>query len=140
MGPIGAGGLVIHSFLDGAAIGAAFQLNAGIGLIVAFAVISHDFTDGINTVTLMFKNRHTVKNAGIFLLMDAVAPILGVLVTTVIALNSAILALILAVFVGEFIYIGASNLLPETRRHTPWKMILFMSLGVVVILILTSLI
>jgi zinc transporter ZupT len=138
MGPIGAGSLVIHSFLDGAAIGAAFQLNIAAGLIVAFAVVSHDFTDGINTITLMFKNRHTVKNASIFLVMDAIAPVLGVVVTSILIISHAVLAIILAIFVGEFIYIGASNLLPETRKHTPWKMIFFMGLGVAVILILTS--
>lgn len=138
MGPIGAGGLVIHSFLDGAAIGAAFQLSPAAGLIVAFAVISHDFTDGINTVTLMLKNKHSVKNASWFLIADAIAPILGVIVTSIVAFGSVALALILAVFVGEFIYLGAANILPETRKHNPLKMTLFLILGVVVILILTS--
>jgi zinc transporter ZupT len=52
MGPVGAIGLVAHSFLDGAAIGIAFQANTKVGLIVALAVISHDFTDGINTVVI----------------------------------------------------------------------------------------
>jgi zinc transporter ZupT len=61
MGPIGAGSLVIHSFLDGAAIGSAFHVNASMGLIVALAVIFHDFTDGINTVTVMLKNECFVK-------------------------------------------------------------------------------
>ena len=55
MGPIGAIGLVMHSFLDGAAIGIAYQANASMGFIVALAVISHDFTDGINTVVIMLK-------------------------------------------------------------------------------------
>ncbi|MDE1865438.1 MAG: ZIP family metal transporter [Candidatus Micrarchaeota archaeon] len=140
MGPIGAGSLVVHSFLDGAAIGAAFQVNAGVGLIVAFAVIAHDFTDGINTVTLMLKNRHTVSRAAIFLLADAIAPILGVFATFALVLDQTVLTLVLAVFVGEFIYIGASNMLPETRKHTPWKMMVLTSLGVFVILVLTSLI
>ncbi len=140
MGPIGAGSLVIHSFLDGAAIGAAFQVNPSVGLIVAFAVISHDFTDGINTVTLMLKNNQSIRNAGLFLVFDAVAPIVGVIVTFMLIINQAALALILAVFVGEFIYLGASNMLPETRKHTPWKMMLFTSLGVLVIIILTSII
>ena len=45
MGPIGAGSLVLHSFFDGVAIGAAFHISFAIGLIVAFAVIAHDFTD-----------------------------------------------------------------------------------------------
>ncbi|MCX6775764.1 MAG: ZIP family metal transporter [Candidatus Micrarchaeota archaeon] len=140
MGPVGAGGLVIHSFLDGVAIGTAYQVNASIGLIVAFAVIFHDFTDGANTVTLMLKNRHPVKNAKLFLLMDAIAPVLGVLFASLVSISQVILALILAAFAGEFIYLGAANLLPETHKHEPWKMNLCMALGILLILILTSII
>ncbi|NYZ78859.1 ZIP family metal transporter [Candidatus Micrarchaeota archaeon] len=140
MGPIGAGGLVVHSFLDGVAIGAAYQVNSSIGLIVALAVISHDFTDGANTVTLMLKNKHPVKNAALFLLMDALAPVLGVLFASVVSISQVTLALILAAFAGEFIYLGAANLLPETHKHEAWKMNVSMALGILLILILTSIV
>ncbi len=140
MGPIGAGGLVVHSFLDGIAIGTAFQVNAAVGVIVALAVICHDFTDGINTVTLMLKNKHHVKNAKIFLVMDAVAPIIGVLIASIFIIDQTILALILAAFAGEFLYIGAANLLPETYKHTTWKMSILMACGALLIFVLTSLV
>jgi ZIP family zinc transporter len=128
----------VHSFLDGVAIGTAYQVNASIGLVVGLAVIFHDFTDGANTVTLMLKNKHHLKNAELFLLMDALAPVLGVLFATFVSISQVVLALILAAFVGEFVYLGAANLLPETHKHDPWKMNLSMALGIVLILILTS--
>lgn len=140
MGPVGAGGLVVHSFLDGVAIGAAYQVNTSIGLVVALAVISHDFTDGVNTVTLMLKDKHSIKNATSFLLMDAMAPVLGVLFASLVSISQVILALILAAFAGEFIYLGAANLLPETHKHEPWKMNVSMGLGILLILVLTSII
>jgi zinc transporter ZupT len=43
----------------------------------------------------------------------------------------------LAFFVGEFIYLGASNLLPELREEKSLKILLWMLLGAVVIYILT---
>jgi ZIP family zinc transporter len=138
LGPIGAGSLVLHSFLDGAAIGSAFQVNFSIGVIVAFAVIFHDFTDGINTVTIMLKNNHNSRNAKIFLLLDAIAPILGILLTSIIMIPQHILALILAFFVGEFIYMGAVSLLPEAHKHHSKKTILFVLLGILLIFALTS--
>src|SRR5689334_22850381 len=49
-GRLGAGSLPIHSFLDGVAIGLAFKVSAGVGAVVAIAVLVHDFSDGINTV------------------------------------------------------------------------------------------
>ncbi len=138
MGPIGAGGLVIHSFLDGVAIGSAFSLSPVAGVIVAFAVISHDFTDGINTIVVMLKNSGTTRSAKLFLVMDAVAPLLGVAIISQFTISPIVLSVILAIFVGEFIYLGASNILPETRRHTPWKMMLLMAVGIATVAILTS--
>jgi len=140
MGPIGAGSLVIHSFLDGAAIGASYQVNPAIGLIVAFAVIFHDFTDGINTITLMLKNQQQLKRATLFLLADALAPILGITATFIITIPQTALAIILAIFAGEFIYIGAVNLLPETYKNPNWKTITTTILAIILIFTLTSLI
>ncbi len=138
MGPIGAGSLVVHSFLDGAAIGASYRVNPAIGVVVAFAVIFHDFTDGINTVTLMLKNNQRVKNATMFLLADSLAPILGIAVTCLLVIGQAVLAVILGVFAGEFIYIGAVNLLPETYKNPNWKTVFTTVLAILLIFTLTS--
>lgn len=140
MGPIGAGSLVIHSTLDGAAIGAAYRVDPAIGLVVAFAVIFHDFTDGINTVTLMLKNNQKIKNASLFLLADALAPILGITLAYLLPIDQTLLALILAIFAGEFIYIGAVNLLPETYKNPNWKTITTTIFAILLIYTLTSLI
>jgi ZIP family zinc transporter len=121
-------------------IGAAFKVNPSIGIIVALAVIFHDFTDGINTVTLMLKNRQKVGKALIFLLMDALAPVFGVLTAVLISIPQNILALILAAFVGEFLYISASTLLPETKKHISRGIMVAMAIGILLITILTSLV
>ena len=138
LGPLGAGSLIIHSFLDGAAIGTAFQVSNAAGLVVALAVLFHDFTDGINTVTLMLKNKHKTKNALWFLLGDALAPVLGVIVTSYFAFSPKLLAYLLAFFVGEFVYMGASSLLPEAREHPGKAIIISTALGIALIVLLTS--
>jgi ZIP family zinc transporter len=140
MGPIGAIGLVAHSFLDGAAIGIAYQANSSMGFIVALAVISHDFTDGINTVVIMLKNEQSVKQARIFLFIDAVAPVFGIIVASFFAIQASVLSVILAAFAGQFLYIGAANLLPETYRHSAWKMAVAMLIGVALIFVLTAIV
>ena len=138
MGPIGAGSLIIHSFLDGIAIGAASQVNFITGIIVGFAVIFHDFTDGMNTVTLMLKNHQHTRKTVTFLIFDAIAPVLGFFFASLVLVDQNTLSLLLAVFAGEFIYIGASNLLPETYKHgSALKMTLSMLLGVSLILLLS---
>lgn len=120
-GGLGAGSLSLHSFLDGVAIGLSFQISATIGLIVAAAVLTHDFSDGINTINLILKNGGKVKKAFNWLLIDALAPVLGVLSTRFFSIPEASLGLLLALFSGFFLYMGASDLIPESHHaHPKW--------------------
>ncbi len=120
-GRAGAITLAIHSFLDGVAIGLAFQVSAAVGAVVAAAVLAHDFSDGMNTVNVVLKNKGTKQEAIKWLAMDAIAPALGVLSTLLFTVPEATLGLILALFCGFFLYIGASDLLPESHhRHPSW--------------------
>jgi ZIP family zinc transporter len=118
-GTLGAGSLSIHSFLDGVAIGLAFQVSAAIGAIVAVAVLVHDFSDGINTVNLILKNKGAGQSAFHWLIVDAAAPVVGVISTLFFTLPESALAIILAVFSGFFLYIGASDLIPESYHGHP---------------------
>src|SRR4051812_5185427 len=52
LGLIGPVGLIVHSTLDGLAIGLGFRASTELGLVVAFAVLAHDFADGMNVITL----------------------------------------------------------------------------------------
>ncbi len=135
MGSIGASTLVLHSFIEGAAIGSAFQLGAPAGLIVAFAVISHDFADGMNIVAVTLKNGHPNRSAKAFLLADGIAPVLGVFASFMLSGGSLLISL--GAIAGVLIYISASDLMPETRRYDAGKMILLTVLGVSVIALLT---
>jgi len=121
-GRLGAGSLSIHSFLDGVAIGLAFQVSASVGIIVAIAVLVHDFSDGINTVNLVIKNSGTSEEAFRWLLLDAAAPVAGLASTVFFVLPETDLGLILALFCGFFLYIGASDLLPESYHAHPKKL------------------
>ena len=76
-GFFGALTLATHSFLDGIAIGIGFQVSSVVGLVVTAAVLTHDFSDGINTVNLILKNGGSWKQAFRWLLIDAAARLLG---------------------------------------------------------------
>lgn len=133
-GLLGAGSLSMHSFLDGAAIGLAFQVSPEVGGIVAVAVLVHDFSDGINTVNMVLKNSGTRNQAFKWLLVDAVAPVLGVVSTLFFTVPESTLGIILAIFTGFFLYIGASDLLPESHHNHPTAWTTFATiLGVVVL-------
>jgi ZIP family zinc transporter len=118
-GALGAASLSLHSFLDGVGIGLAFKVSPAVGAIVAAAVLALDFSDGINTVTMILRNRGHGILAFRWLLADAIAPLLGVGVTFFFTLSDVTLGLVLAVFCGFFVYLGASDLLPESHHRHP---------------------
>ncbi len=118
-GLFGAGILCVHSFLDGTAIGLAFQTSHAIGFVVAVAVLTHDFSDGINTMNIVLKNRGDRRQAIRWLLIDAAAPALGIASTFLFTLPRAAFGSVLAVFAGFFLYIGASDLIPESYHAHP---------------------
>ncbi len=118
-GTLGAAGLSMHSFLDGTVIGFAFQVSTAVGAVVTAAVLTHDFSDGINTVSLVLKDNGNRRRASWWLLVDALAPVAGIFLTRFFVLEAYQLGSILAVFCGFFLYIGASELLPESYHAHP---------------------
>lgn len=133
-GTLGAGSLSIHSFLDGVAIGLAFQISSAVGVVVAIAVLVHDFSDGVNTVGMILKGGGSKRQAFKWLLIDAAAPVLGAASTLFITLPESGLGIILALFAGFFLYIGASDLLPESHHSHPTKLTTLMTVFGVLVL------
>ena len=111
--------LIIHSTLDGLAIGLAFQAGGEIGLIVLLAVLAHDFADGMNVVTLALDAARGQRLAIGLLVLDALAPLAGAALSTVVAVSPGALGLLLASFAGVFIAVGAGHLLPESQHQDP---------------------
>jgi zinc transporter ZupT len=118
-GIAGALTLSAHSFFDGAAIGIGFQASPTIGLVIAAAVIAHDFSDGINTVSFILRGGGAWRGALPWLLVDAAAPVLGALSTLLFRIPDAAIGPVLAVFAGSFLYLGASDLIPESHHQHP---------------------
>lgn len=127
-GFFGAFTLAAHSFLDGVAIGVAFQASAAVGLVVTVAVLTHDFSDGINTVNLVLRNGGSWQQAFRWLLVDAAAPLAGAASTLFFHIPESYLGLVLAIFVGSFLYLSASDLIPESHHRHPRALTTIMTL------------
>ena len=137
-GNIGAGSMSIHSLMDGLTTGLAYHISPAIGITLAVAVIMHDFSDGINTVNMILRSGGDVKKAKSWLLVDALTPVLGIILSMFIIIPENIFSIILAVICGFFIYIGASDLLPESHHGHPkiWTTVSTI-LGIILIFIVT---
>jgi ZIP family zinc transporter len=130
--------LSVHSFIDGLAIGFGLEADVHVGIIIALAVICHDFTDGLSTVTVMLNSGNSLKNSLRMLLLDAVAPVLGAVATLFFQLPQYYMVLLLPFFAGGFLYLGASDLLPQAHKSNPTALTaLLCTIGCVLIFILT---
>ncbi len=139
VGKFSALALAGHSFVDGLAIGLGFQVSAAAGVAVAIAVLAHDFTDGLNTVSVLLRHNNSQKNAIRFLILVAVAPVLGGLLGLFITLPPIALLAYLGAFAGFLLYIGASDILPEAHsRDSSLKTVFATILGVLFVTIIST--
>lgn len=116
---LGPASLTAHSLMDGLGIGFAFQVSPAAGAILAVAVLAHDCLDGANTVTLSLAGGAEAPTARRWLAADALAPLVGIGIARLVTVPAGPLALLLAVFAGVFLYIGAAELLPRSHDRRP---------------------
>jgi ZIP family zinc transporter len=131
VGALGAGALSVHSFVDGLGIGLAFHLNTGTGLLVFVAVVSHDFADGMNTVSFILRQGSGVRSAVRWLALDAAAPLAGAIAGSAVSISERNLGYLLSVYAGFFLFMGATDLLPEAHEHPSRRRVALTVLGFV---------
>jgi zinc transporter ZupT len=129
VGAMGASALAFHTFTDGLGIGLAFGLDTGTGILVLIAVMSHDFADGLNAVTFILRQGGTRRVAFRWLTLVAVAPLFGAAVGAAIDVSEETLGYLLALYAGVFLYIGATDLLPEAHSHNPSRLRVLVTLA-----------
>ena len=133
-GGVGAVALGGHIFLDGAALGIAFQINNKIGYTIFLALLVHAFSDGLNTVSLLVKSGHWKAGAKWLLGIDAITRISGAALGSYLVINEDFLTTYLAIFSGFIIYLATSHILPEAHSRHPSKVTLLSTLVGVLIM------
>lgn len=129
IGVVGAAGMAIHSFLDGVALAAGLAVGGGIGTIIAAVVVIHRFSDGIGVVSFLAAAGAPRTTTFRWVALVAVAPVLGVLLASVVTVPDGALGAILGFFAGFFLYVGAAELLPEAHRRDRSRLIVLATLG-----------
>lgn len=108
-----------HNFIDGIVIIAAFSLNVELGIATTLSVIIHEIPQEISDFGVLIYGGFTKSKALLFNLLSAAFAILGTvcgyaLINTV----QDIIPLLAGVTAGGFIYISASDLIPELHKET----------------------
>ena len=124
-------GLFFHSLLDGIIIGVGFEVNPKVGLLTSLGVILHELPEGATTFSLLI-NSIKEKTALKLSITVALATPLGALIsiTFIGGLSESVVGLLLAIAGGSFLYIAASDLIPETHEEKGFVNAGFLLLGV----------
>lgn len=132
-------GLLLHSFIDGIAIAAGFEVSAPLGAIITFAVLIHSFPDGISASSLLLASKYSNSKRKIFSLAGiiALAKPLGAVAIFFLAnkIDSIFLSIMLGISAGSFIYVSAAGLLPHIHKEKNLKIFLAFVLGVSLVLL-----
>ncbi len=116
-GPVIFSGLFLHSLIDGFIIAAGFEVSRELGLLTATGVILHELPEGITTFVLLIRLIPR-KTALVLSLAVALATPVGAAIALgpLSGLTESALGVMMAVAGGSFLYIAASDLIPETHE------------------------
>ena len=125
------GGLLLHTFFDGAGIMASFQIDSRTGSLLFFAVMIHKIPEGTSLSSILLAAQHrrgvVMRCAGLV----ALSTVLGALTVLWLGhIDESIVYDILSLSAGMFLFVGASNLIPATQKGEFHSTFFFAILGV----------
>jgi ZIP family zinc transporter/zinc and cadmium transporter len=130
-------GIFLHSLMDGIIIGIGFEISTELGLLAALGVILHELPEGIMTFSVLTEKLRR-KTALYLSLAVALATPLGTIISILFIkqMSKDIIGIMLSIAAGSFLYIAASDLIPETHQEKGFKNALCLVAGVILIYLL----
>lgn len=123
----------LHNFIDGIVIGASYMVSVEIGIATTLAVILHEIPQEIGDFGVLIHSGYKVKEALFFNFLSAIFAFGGaMLILSIRSVPDYLLSYILPFTAGTFIYIAASDLVPELHEsgEKEFKNILYELLGI----------
>lgn len=132
----------VHNFIDGLIIAATFIADPALGIVSSIAVALHEIPQEIGDFGVLLYAGYSRRKALLLNFAVSATAVLGLLVGYLLAnQTSSLLNYLIPFAAGGFIYISASDLMPEIRKETSLKKSLIsfgiFSLGIA-IMFLTS--
>ncbi|MEK6916785.1 MAG: ZIP family metal transporter [Nanoarchaeota archaeon] len=132
-------GDALHNFIDGMIIAGSYLINFKIGLATTIAVIFHEIPQEIGDFGIFLHAGLTKMKALAYNFISALTAVVGAIIVLAIGNNSAtFIQFLIPLTAGGFIYIAASDLIPELHKETDIKksamQLLGILLGVVVMI------
>lgn len=108
----------VHNFIDGLVIASSFAAGKEIGLATTLAVLVHEIPQEIGDFGVLVYGGYSKAKALLLNFMYALIAVLGAIIGVVVVEAVGQLNYFLLPFAaGGFIYVGASDLIPELHRE-----------------------
>lgn len=111
----------IHNFTDGLIIAAGFMTDLKLGIVTTLAVIFHEIPQEIGDFGILVYGGFSKRKALFFNFVCALTAILGSLLGYILSNITGISLILISLTAGGFIYIAASDLIPELHRQKNTK-------------------
>ena len=112
----------VHNFIDGLVIGASYLVSFPVGLATTMAVVLHEIPQEIGNFGILIHGGYTRKRALWFNFLTALTAVLGTCIALFIGNQMSTSVIMLSAFAaGNFIYIAASDLIPEMHKEVSVK-------------------
>lgn len=111
-------GDTVHNFIDGVVMAATFLVSIPLGIITALAVAAHEIPQEIGDFGLMLHKGMKRKKIILVNILSAAAAFIGAIITYLLGnILEGYISIFLALTAGFFIYIAASDLIPEIHHE-----------------------
>jgi len=112
----------VHNFVDGVLIAASFLVSVSLGFTTSLAVVFHEIPQELGDFGVLVFGGLEKKKALTYNFLSAITAVIGAIITYFLAAQVQGLALLLVPFAaGGFIYIAATDLMPELHKKTQTK-------------------
>lgn len=108
----------VHNFIDGVVIAATFLVSIPLGIVTTLAVAAHEIPQEIGDFGILL--HRGIKRSKVLLVnfLSALAALVGALLTYLVGESIEVfLPILLSLSAGFFIYIAASDLIPEIHNE-----------------------
>jgi len=110
----------LHNFIGGLAIAGTFLIDIRLGIMAWLAAAAHEIPQELGDFGVLIHGGWSKRKALLFNVLSALTFLLGGLVAYAVSFNINI-AFLIPFAAGNFIYIGASDLVPEVSKHGELK-------------------
>ncbi|MFA6426874.1 MAG: ZIP family metal transporter [Candidatus Magasanikbacteria bacterium] len=108
-----------HNFIDGMVIAAAFSLSTTLGIATTIGVIIHEIPQEISDFGVLIYGGFSKLKALVYNFFSATLAILGALAGVALGqMTHGFMPFLVALTAGGFIYVSASDLIPELHKES----------------------